>query len=69
MEKIKCDVCGKLIEGYHKNHVGFLMLQHKLTHRDKDFHYECPDCGFMTDDKPTNDKDTTEHECPIVEGV
>jgi len=32
MEKITCEICGKLIEGYTENHVEFLMKQHKLVH-------------------------------------
>jgi len=32
MKKLKCKVCGKEIEGYNKNHVKFLMMQHNLKH-------------------------------------
>lgn len=27
------------------------------------FYYECPDCGFITKEKPTKEHDTTRHEC------
>ena len=30
-EKIICDKCGKIIEGYNKNHVEYLLAQHKLS--------------------------------------
>ena len=30
MEKLVCKTCGKVIEGYNKNHVDFLMNQHKM---------------------------------------
>jgi len=33
MEKKKCEICGKIIEGYTQRHVSFLMLQHQITHR------------------------------------
>ena len=33
MEKITCKICGKEIEGYSKQHVEFLLLQHNLKHR------------------------------------
>lgn len=33
MIKIKCKICGKVIEGYSKRHTGFLMEQHKYKHR------------------------------------
>ena len=33
MKSLKCDQCGKVIEGYKESHVEFLMLQHKLKHR------------------------------------
>ena len=32
MKKLKCDQCGKEIEGYTDNHVEHLMQQHKLKH-------------------------------------
>jgi len=32
MEKITCAVCGKILEGYHSDHVKYLLEQHKLTH-------------------------------------
>jgi len=35
MEKLKCKYCDKVVEGYNKKHVEFLMMQHMLTHRDK----------------------------------
>ena len=35
MEKAKCKRCGKVIEGYSKQHVEFLMLQHDLSHREE----------------------------------
>ncbi len=35
MELKSCDICNKKIEGYNKNHVEYLMTQHKLTHKDK----------------------------------
>ena len=33
MEQLKCKKCGKIIEGFNKNHVEFLMLQHQLKHK------------------------------------
>ena len=33
MEKLKCEECGKEIEGYNPNHVEHLMQQHKLKHK------------------------------------
>lgn len=33
MEEITCEICGKKIEGYSKNHVKYLMAQHMLTHK------------------------------------
>lgn len=39
MEVLKCKRCGKVIEGYTKNHVSFLMKQHNLVH-DKDIKEE-----------------------------
>lgn len=38
MKKLKCKEpgCDKVIEGYNKNHVEFLMAQHMLKHRKKD---------------------------------
>ena len=33
MEKQKCKKCSKVIEGYSKNHVEYLMMQHNLKHR------------------------------------
>lgn len=35
MEKKKCDICGKEIDGYNSEHIDYLMLQHKLVHRKK----------------------------------
>jgi len=35
MEKLKCKYCDKVIEGYNKNHVEFLMKQHMLIHDKK----------------------------------
>jgi len=32
MEKVKCEICGKEIEGYGLNHAKFLLKQHQLTH-------------------------------------
>lgn len=31
MEKTKCNKCNKIIEGYNKNHVEYLLAQHKLS--------------------------------------
>tara|TARA_Y100000310_G_scaffold245823_1_gene250840 strand:+ start:72 stop:194 length:123 start_codon:yes stop_codon:yes gene_type:complete len=36
MEELKCDQCDRVLEGYSKRHVEYLMLQHKLTHRKED---------------------------------
>lgn len=37
MEKIKCDKCDKVIEGYSKEHVEYLMAQHNLAkHKNND---------------------------------
>lgn len=33
MEKQTCKQCGKIIEGYTKNHVEHLMQQHMLKHQ------------------------------------
>ncbi len=33
MEKIQCEKCGKVIEGYSKKQIEYLLLQHNLTHR------------------------------------
>jgi len=35
MEKQTCKKCGKVIEGYTKNHVEHLMQQHDLKHKRK----------------------------------
>jgi len=35
MEKLICKKCGKIIEGYNKNHVEHLMQQHNLVHERK----------------------------------
>ncbi len=36
MEEIKCSKCGKVIEGYNKNHLQYLLDQHTLArHKDK----------------------------------
>jgi len=32
MEKIICDECGKIIEGYTKKHIETLLAQHKIKH-------------------------------------
>lgn len=36
MEQIICEECDKIIEGYNRHHVGYLLDQHKLTHRYKE---------------------------------
>lgn len=38
MEKITCKEkgCGKVIEGYNKNHVEYLLKQHMLWHENKE---------------------------------
>ena len=38
MEKLKCKVkgCDKVVEGYTKKHVEFLMAQHMLKHQRED---------------------------------
>ncbi len=36
MEKDQCKRCGKVIEGYTKNHVEHLMSQHNLKHERED---------------------------------
>ena len=36
MRKAKCKRCGKVIEGYSKQHADYLLLQHNLTHRKKE---------------------------------
>lgn len=33
MEKLTCQKCGKLIEGFSKKHVDWQMMQHMLKHR------------------------------------
>lgn len=35
MEMKVCKKCSKIIEGYSKKHVNYLMLQHKYVHRKK----------------------------------
>lgn len=35
MEEKKCDKCDKVIEGYSKDHVNYMMLQHKLAKHKK----------------------------------
>jgi hypothetical protein len=35
MEKRTCSECGKEVEGYNRNHVNFLLMQHQLKHRAK----------------------------------
>jgi len=35
MKKIKCENCGKVIEGYTEDHVNFLMRQHSLSNKCK----------------------------------
>lgn len=32
MEKVICDECGKIIEGYTKRHIETLLAQHKIRH-------------------------------------
>ena len=32
MKKTKCDICGKILEGYTEFQVKYLLRQHKLTH-------------------------------------
>lgn len=32
MEKLICKKCGKIIEGFNKNHVEHLMQQHGMKH-------------------------------------
>jgi len=36
MKSKTCKICGKIIEGYSKRHVNFLMMQHNLIHRKKE---------------------------------
>jgi hypothetical protein len=36
MEKRECKKCGKVIEGYNRPHVNFLMRQHELKHEKED---------------------------------
>lgn len=36
MEKIKCEKCGKVMHGYGKNHVEYMLKQHMFTHEVKD---------------------------------
>lgn len=33
MEKQKCKKCPKVVEGYSKKHVEYLMMQHDIKHR------------------------------------
>jgi len=40
MKKIQCKQCGKIIEGYTENHVQYLLMQHKVTHRFKELKRE-----------------------------
>jgi len=44
MEEVECTICGKTIEGYHKNHVEFLLRQHMLTHE-----YESKKESYLSD--------------------
>lgn len=32
MEKVTCEECGKIIEGYNLNQCAWLLAQHKLKH-------------------------------------
>lgn len=36
MNKIKCEICGKEIEGYNQKHVKYLLSRHKEIHRKKE---------------------------------
>ncbi len=36
MEERKCKKCPKVIQGYSKQHVDYLMMQHELVHRKKE---------------------------------
>ena len=36
MEKLQCEICGKVIEGYNPNHVEYLLRQHDLSHEYRD---------------------------------
>ena len=37
METIKCDLCEKVIEGYNKKQIEYLLAQHKLAkHRSEE---------------------------------
>ena len=40
MEKETCNICGKVIEGYSKDHAKYLMAQHKLSHRNDEIEKE-----------------------------
>lgn len=33
MNELTCKICDKRIEGFNKNHVEFLMMQHQLKHQ------------------------------------
>ncbi len=36
MEKISCEQCGKIIEGYTHKHVFTLLQQHKIKHKNEE---------------------------------
>lgn len=35
MKKIKCKICGKVIEGYTKKHIETLLAQHMIKHQNE----------------------------------
>jgi len=35
MEQVTCKICGKVIEGYSKKHIDYLMSQHMWVHKNK----------------------------------
>ena len=36
MKSLTCKICSKVIEGYTKNHVQFLMRQHMMKHENEE---------------------------------
>lgn len=46
---------------YYERNELYLKKRKKIVHNN--FHYECAECGFTTDEAPTEEFDTTNHVC------
>lgn len=62
MKKAICKKCGKTMN-IPKSHA---TLCYDCENK-KQFYYECPDCGYSTDQRPTKECDTTAHNCETGE--